>query len=124
MRTGHPFKKLLTFQGDSLEDLYVKNTLTNQDVPVVINNEVTHDFGSGINIISPAYDFKSLDVAFHYNLPKTGHVNEQGVFEDGAGIMLAGIDVKESETANKQILDILNEDNSLFLSYPYQNKFF
>lgn len=93
-------------------------------MPVLINNEVTHDFGSGINSICPAHDLKSLDVAFHYNLPKTGFVDEHGIFEDEAGIMLQGIDVKNPETANRKVIELAKEYNALFTSFPYQNKFF
>lgn len=47
MRTGHAFKKLLTFNGDTLDDIIVSNCLDEKDIPVVINNEITNDFGTG-----------------------------------------------------------------------------
>jgi valyl-tRNA synthetase len=119
MRTGSVFKKLLSFQGDSLDDLKVRNPLTNKEVPVLINNDVTHDFGSGINIICPAHDYRSLEVAYHYNLPKIGFVDENGIFEDDAGILLAGIDTKDKESANKMVIEVIKEYDCLFTSYPF-----
>lgn len=88
MRTGIKFKKLLSFQGDTLENMQVKNPLTNENIEVIINNEVTHDNGTGINAVIPAHDFNSIGVTHHYNLSKAGFVSKEGLLEDGAGIML------------------------------------
>lgn len=93
MRTGDKFKKLLTFQGDSLEGIQLANPLTNEKVPIIVNNEVTCDFGSGINAVCPAHDFMSLAVAYHYNLSKSGLVSKTGELEDDAGVLLAGLNV-------------------------------
>ena len=47
-----------------------------KDVPVLINNEVTSNFGTGVQSICPAHDVASLNVAHHYGLPREGYVNE------------------------------------------------
>ena len=82
LRTGTKFKKLLTFTGDTIDELVLEHPLDQSDVPVLINNEVTSDYGSGINSISPAHDLESLKMAYHYGLGKKGFVNEQGLFPD------------------------------------------
>ena len=62
LRTGTKFKKLLTFTGDTVDELVVEHPLNKSEVPILINNDVTADFGTGINIVSPAHDFESLKV--------------------------------------------------------------
>jgi isoleucyl-tRNA synthetase len=76
MRTDEKFKKLLSFSGDALDELVVHNPLTGREVRLVINNEVTSEFGTGIQAICPAHDYKSLDIAYHYNLPKEGFIDD------------------------------------------------
>ena len=123
MRTGHKFKKLLTIIGDSLDQVVLYNPINESDVPILVNNEVTSDFGSGIDCISPAHDLESLKVAYHYGLPKEGYVDEHGKFDDQLGPVYEGLSVLEPKT-NKFIADVLREENRLFAQYPYKNEFF
>lgn len=51
----------------------------------MVNNEVNSDYGTGINCISPAHDLESLKVAYHYDLSKSGYVNEKGNFTEELG---------------------------------------
>ena len=96
MRTGHKFKKLLTFTGDALDQLVLEHPLfPSKDVPLVVNNEVTSDFGTGVSAICPAHDVQSLDLAHHYNLSREGFVNEQGCFTDEVGVIYEGLDIKD-----------------------------
>jgi valyl-tRNA synthetase len=76
MRTGKPFKKLLTFNGDALDEIEVYHPINNRDIPVIINNEVSSEFGTGINCVSPSHDLDSLKIAYHYGLDKSGYVTE------------------------------------------------
>lgn len=48
MRTGHAFKKLLTFQGFTMDEMVVEHCLDESEVPVLVNNGVSSDFGTGI----------------------------------------------------------------------------
>jgi valyl-tRNA synthetase len=70
MRTGEKFKKLLTFNGDALDDLVLYHPLNEKDVSIIINNEVTNDYGTGINCVCPAHDLDSLKLAYVYGLNK------------------------------------------------------
>jgi isoleucyl-tRNA synthetase len=76
LRSGQKFKKLLTFPGDTLDELTLEHPLNESEVPVLINNEVGSDYGTGVNSVTPAHDLESLKIAFHYDLPKRGYVNE------------------------------------------------
>jgi valyl-tRNA synthetase len=74
-------------------------------LPVLINNEVNNEFGTAINSISPAHDFNSLQVAFHYNLNKEGYIDEFGKFTTP---LFEGLSVFDPET-NKYVLKLLEE---------------
>ena len=86
MRTGSKFKKLIVVNGDSLDSVVVEHPIfSGKNVPVVINNEVTSFFGTGISAICPAHNVDSLKVAYHYNLPKNGYVDEKGILTEDLG---------------------------------------
>ena len=91
MRTGYPFKKLMTFNGDTLDDIIVTNCLDDKQIPIVVNNEITNDFGTGFQAIVPAHDENSLKVAYHYGLSKEG-------FVDSKGFLPEGLNVRDPET--------------------------
>jgi isoleucyl-tRNA synthetase len=123
MRTGKPFKKLLSFNGDALDELEVHNPITNEMIPVVINNEVKSEYGSGIDCVSPAHDLESLNVAYHYGLDKSGYVTEAGVFDDQLGPKYQGASIFEEET-NQIVSKMIKDDGQLFCQYSYKNEFF
>jgi valyl-tRNA synthetase len=109
MRTGKPFKKLLSFNGDALDELEVYNPISNQMIPVVINNEVSIEYGTGIDCVSPAHDLESLNVAYHYGLDKSGYVTESGILDDQLGSVYEGKSIFEDET-NQLVSQMIKED--------------
>lgn len=114
MRTGKPFKKLLTFNGDALDEIVVYHPMNqNLDIPVVINNETSSEFGTGINCVSPSHDLESLKIAYHYNLDKSGYVTEEGVFDDQLGPVYEGLSVFD-EATNKLVAGMIKEEDKLF----------
>jgi valyl-tRNA synthetase len=104
MRTGHKFKKLLAFIGDSLDEMVAFHPLNEKSIPILIENDITSYYGTGINCVSSAHDLNSLKVAFNYNLSKYGYVDHNGNFTDDAGIHFVGMNVQDPKT-NKIILD-------------------
>ena len=104
MRTGHKSKKLLAFVGDSLDEIVALHPLNDKSVPVLIENDITSFYGTGINCVSSAHDLNSLKVAFNYNLSKYGYVDNNGNFTDDAGNHFAGMNVLDPNT-NKFVLD-------------------
>lgn len=108
MRTGHKFKKLLALIGDSLDEMVAIHPLNEKSIPVLIENDVTSFYGTGINCVSSTHDFSSLKVAFNYNLSKHGYVDHLGIFTEDAGVPFAGMNILEPKT-NKIIIDFLNK---------------
>ena len=123
MRTGKPFKKLLTFNGDALDEISVMHPINDSEIPILINNEISSEFGTGADCISPAHDLDSLKIAYHYGLEKSGYVTEEGLFDDKLGPVYENLSVF-SEDTNKLIAGMLREDDRLFTQYPYKNEFF
>lgn len=77
MRSGKEFKKIMVLDGSQLEEITVQSPL-GQEVPVLVDNEVTPFHGSGINMVSPAHDIHSLRLSYIYGLPKDGVVDDNG----------------------------------------------
>ena len=91
MRSGEKFKKLVSVSGDALDSVVLEHPLIpNKEVPIVINNEVTSDFGSGVNAICPAHNIDCLKVGYHYNLPKDGYVDNHGDLTEDLGPIYQG----------------------------------
>mmetsp|Transcript_3334 Transcript_3334/g.5538 ORF Transcript_3334/g.5538 Transcript_3334/m.5538 type:complete len:219 (+) Transcript_3334:634-1290(+) len=57
LRSGHRFKKLISFLGDTLEGMKFEHPIGEMggSLPIVINNEVMSDHGSGVNGVVPAH---------------------------------------------------------------------
>ena len=120
MRTGSKFKKLLTFTGDALDEMVLEHPVRElkTEVPVLIDNSVTSDFGTGINAIIPGHDIDSLQLAFHYGIPTMGHVDLNGKFTSDLGDFYAGLDALIPET-NKYVASMFEQEGYLFCQFPY-----
>lgn len=58
----------------------VKNPLIPMrgEIPIVVFNEVTSNYGTGINAVIPGHDVESLKISQVYNLEKSGCVALDG----------------------------------------------
>lgn len=56
----------------------------NRELPIIFDNFVDPEFGSGIVKLTPAHDFNDYQISFHHKLPliniftPTAHINENG----------------------------------------------
>ena len=123
LRTGHKFKKLLTFNGDALDELVLYHPLNDKDIPILIKNDIAGDYGTGIECIAPAHDLESLKVAYHYGLPKEGYVDENGRFTDETGPIFQGLSVFDEDT-NKLVANMIDQEERLLTQYQYKNEFY
>ncbi len=99
MRSGKEFKKIMNIDVQQLEEVTVLSPM-GQEVPVLVDNEVTAYHGSGINLVCPAHDIHSLRLAYVYGLPKDGVLDDQGKLDK----VFEGDSVLDEQT-NKKVLD-------------------
>ena len=75
LRTGHKFKKLLAFNGDSIDEILLEHPISGKQMPVLIDNNVSSQYGTGIEGVWPAHDMQSLRASYHYGLDREGFVD-------------------------------------------------
>ena len=116
MRTGSKLKKLLTFNGDTIDQLVLYHPFTERDVPILIKNDITSSQGTGVECIAPAHHLESLKVAYHYGLSKEGYVDQNGLFTEELGPVFEGLSVLDEET-NKLVAGMLKEEGKLLTQF-------
>ncbi|MEO7834554.1 MAG: valine--tRNA ligase, partial [Ginsengibacter sp.] len=92
--------------------------LINKEVPVIFDEYVDKDFGTGILKITPAHDINDFNIGLKYNLPVIDTLNEDGTLSEAAQIFIGedrfvarekiveelrrkGLLVKEEESATR-----------------------
>ena len=65
---------------------------------MILSEVVLSSFGSGINAVSPGHDIESLRLASIHGISKDGCVNNKGFFNENAGGLLIGLDVRNEKT--------------------------
>ncbi len=88
----------------------VKLPLTNREIPVVGDDMVDTEFGTGAVKITPAHDQNDFEVAERHDLPKVTVISHDGTMNHEAGEPYRGLTVSE---ARKQIVRDLEKDGLL-----------
>jgi valyl-tRNA synthetase len=65
--------------------------LVNREVPVIFDEYVDKDFGTGALKITPAHDINDFNLGLKYNLPVIDTMNEDGTLSDDAKVFI-GVD--------------------------------
>ena len=115
-------KKLYQFQGSALLDIIANEPIFNRDLQILADNGVSDKFGSGINALIPAHDFKSEKICAKNKITMRGYVDNQGKFTNDLGISFKGVDCF-TEGGNR-IIKKLQKKNSLFLQWDYETTVF
>lgn len=79
--------------------------LTSRTIPIIADNYVDKEFGSGVVKITPAHDFNDYAVGQRHNLQMLNILNKNGTLNDNGG-KYKGLKVQE---ARKQILTDLEQ---------------
>jgi valyl-tRNA synthetase len=87
-------------------------------VPVIADDRVERDFGSGALKITPGHDPLDYDIGKDHGLPELTVIGPDGTMNDDAG-ELAGL---PQEEADERILEWLREHGQLSKSEPYRHK--
>lgn len=92
--------------------------LINRPIPIIIDEYVDREFGTGALKITPAHDINDYELGLKHNLESIDIFNDDGTLNEAAQI-LVGIDRFE---ARKQIIPELEKAGKLLKMEDYLNK--
>lgn len=87
-------------------------------IPIVGDDHVEWEFGTGILKVTPAHDKADFEIGLRHQLPVLDVMNPDGTMNQLAGESLAGLDRFEARTVAVQLLRDLG---ALVKEEPYQN---
>lgn len=92
--------------------------LINKEVPVIFDEYVDKDFGTGILKITPAHDINDFNIGLKYNLPVVDTLNEDGTMSEAAQIYIG----EDRFTARKKIVEELKTKGLLIKEEEYTTR--
>jgi len=92
--------------------------LVNREVPVIADEYVDIEFGTGALKITPAHDVNDYEIGKKYNLPVIDCFNEDGTVAEAAGVFVGLDRFKARKLASEQ----LETDGLLIRKEDYMNK--
>ncbi len=101
-----------------LEGKKVIVPIVNRTVPIIRDEYVDMEFGTGCLKITPAHDVNDYEIGIRHNLEVIDTFNDNGTLSEAAGL-LVGVDRFE---ARKQIIPMLEEAGNLVKIEDYNNK--
>ena len=92
--------------------------LINKKVPVIFDEYVDKDFGTGILKITPAHDINDYNIGLKHNLSVVDTLNEDGTLSEAAQIYIG----KDRFVARKKIIEELKQKGLLVKEEEYQTR--
>ncbi|MFA9389365.1 MAG: valine--tRNA ligase [Prolixibacteraceae bacterium] len=92
--------------------------LINRSIPIIEDDYVDMEFGTGCLKITPAHDVNDYEIGMRHNLETIDTFNDDGTLSEKAGL-LVGVDRFE---ARKQIVPMLEAAGNLVKTEEYNNK--
>jgi valyl-tRNA synthetase len=92
--------------------------LVNRSIPLIFDEYVEREFGTGALKITPAHDINDYHIGIKHKLPTINIFNDNGTLNEQAEILI-GVDRFE---ARKQIIPLLEQSGSLVKMEEYTNK--
>ncbi len=92
--------------------------LINKEVPVIFDDYVDKDFGTGILKITPAHDINDFNIGLKFNLPVVDTLNEDGTLSEAAQIFIG----EDRFIARKKIVEELREKGLLVKEEEYSTR--
>ncbi|MCL2396948.1 MAG: valine--tRNA ligase [Defluviitaleaceae bacterium] len=78
-----------------------------REIPIIADDYVKTDFGTGMVKITPAHDFNDFEIGVRHNLPKINIMNDDGTINENGG-KYAGMDRYEAREAIVLDMDMRN----------------
>jgi valyl-tRNA synthetase len=92
--------------------------LINREIPVILDEYVTMDFGTGCLKVTPAHDLNDYQLGIKHNLPVIDILNDDGTLNEKATILIG----EDRFAARKQIAVLLEEAGSLAKVEEYKSQ--
>lgn len=87
----------------------VINPLTKKLIPVIADEYVDKDFGTGVMKCTPAHDFNDYELGLKYNMPIISCFNEDGTTNE----LAVGFENLKIAEARKQVVEFFKKNNLL-----------
>jgi valyl-tRNA synthetase len=92
--------------------------LINREIPVILDEYVTMDFGTGCLKVTPAHDLNDYELGQKHNLPVIDILNDDGTLNDKAQILVG----EDRFAARKKIAVLLEEAGALDKVEDYKSQ--
>lgn len=92
--------------------------LVNREVPIILDDYVTMDFGTGCLKVTPAHDTNDYDLGQKHDLESINILNPDGSLNDAAQVLVG----EDRFEARKKVVPLLEEAGALVKVEDYQNK--
>src|SRR6185437_15819473 len=89
--------------------------LIDKAVPVIFDDYVDKDFGTGVLKITPAHDINDFNIGLKYKLPVIDTLNDDGTLSEAAQIFIG----EERFSARKKVVAELREKGLLIKEEEY-----
>lgn len=91
--------------------------IINREIPIILDEIVDKDFGTGALKVTPAHDFKDYEIGLKHSLPIIDIFNDDATVNE-KGAFLKGL---SREDARKKMIEALTEKNLLLKTQPIQH---
>ena len=92
--------------------------LVNRPVPIIVDDYVDREFGTGALKITPAHDINDYELGLKHNLESIDIFNDNGTLNEAAQILVG----EDRFKARKLIIPLLEEAGNLVKTEDYMNK--
>ncbi len=92
--------------------------IVNREVPIILDEYVTMDFGTGCLKVTPAHDTNDYELGQKHGLDTIDILNANGTLSDQATVLIG----QDRFEARKNIIPLLEEAKALVKIEDYQNK--
>ncbi|MFB9845192.1 valine--tRNA ligase [Mucilaginibacter ginsenosidivorans] len=92
--------------------------LINKEIPIILDDYVDMEFGTGCLKVTPAHDLNDYELGVKHNLPVVDILNDDGTLNDKAQILVG----EDRFAARKKIVPMLEEAGSLEKIEDYKSQ--
>jgi len=92
--------------------------LVNRPVPIIVDEYVDREFGTGALKITPAHDINDYELGLKHNLESIDIFNSDGTLNESAQVLIG----EDRFEARKKIIPMLEDSGSLARQQEYVNK--